>query len=98
MLGTILMDDDPELWENMLEADTGGDLRRSLVDAVRRLPDDQRQPIELAYFYGMSQSQIADYLAVPLGTVKTRIRIGMQKLREVWAAEPAENPNSGPAA
>jgi RNA polymerase sigma-70 factor (ECF subfamily) len=96
MLSTILMDDDPELWENMLEADTGSDVRRSLVDVIRHLPEDQRHTIELAYFYGMSQSQIAEYLAVPLGTVKTRIRMGMQKLREAWNAEPAGNPKSGP--
>jgi RNA polymerase sigma-70 factor (ECF subfamily) len=96
MLGTILMDDDPELWENMLEADTGSDVRRSLVDVIRHLPEDQRHTIELAYFYGMSQSQIAEYLAVPLGTVKTRIRMGMQKLREAWNSEPAGNPKSGP--
>jgi RNA polymerase sigma-70 factor (ECF subfamily) len=49
--------------------------------------------IELAYFQGMSHSQIADYLDQPVGTVKTRIRLGMQKLREAWLAEPVSNPN-----
>lgn len=55
--------------------------------ALEELPADQRSAIELAFYYGMSHSQIADYLDTPLGTVKTRLRIGMQKLRRSWADE-----------
>jgi RNA polymerase sigma-70 factor (ECF subfamily) len=60
---------------------------RSLHFALQDLPDEQRQVIELAYYHGMSQSQIAEYLVSPLGTVKTRLRLGMEKLRQIWFRE-----------
>jgi RNA polymerase sigma-70 factor (ECF subfamily) len=50
--------------------------------AVSRLPPDQRRAIELAFFSGMTQSEIAVELCEPLGTVKARIRRGMMKLRD----------------
>jgi RNA polymerase sigma-70 factor (ECF subfamily) len=49
--------------------------------ALRELPPDQRQVIELAYFSGFSHSQIADMLKLPAGTVKGRMRLGLTKLR-----------------
>jgi RNA polymerase sigma-70 factor, ECF subfamily len=55
---------------------------RSLRFAVDELPIEQRQVIELAYYYSLSQSQISEHLGIPLGTVKTRVRLGMAKLRE----------------
>ncbi len=50
-------------------------------EALAELPDDQRQIIELAYLHDLSQSEIADRLSVPLGTVKSRMRLAYRKLQ-----------------
>lgn len=62
-----------QVWQNQR-----GD---ALAQALGRIPPEQRRVILLAYFGGMSQSEIAIQLQVPLGTVKKRIRLGLQKLR-----------------
>ena len=60
--------------------------QRGLVtDALAQLPDDQKRALILAYFDGLTQSEIAARLGAPLGTVKTRMRSGMMKLKELLA-------------
>lgn len=65
---------------------------RSLRLALRDLPDEQGTAIELAYYQSMSHADIAKFLGIPLGTVKTRIRLGMDRLRRVWFAPEASHP------
>jgi RNA polymerase sigma-70 factor (ECF subfamily) len=79
---------DPEdLWPSMPDASQHPDEARwkSLYFAVHSLPHEQQVVIELAYYQGLSQSEIAEELGWPLGTVKTRLRAAMQALRHEWA-------------
>ena len=55
--------------------------------AVKTLPHDQRQAIELAFFGGMTQNEISESLGQPIGTIKARIRRGMLKLRDALEGE-----------
>ena len=81
-------DNETELAYNLpndwMDKERANGLRLVLQD----LPAEQRQVIELSYYGGMSQSDISETLSLPLGTVKTRMRLGMQKLREAWLQEP----------
>ena len=55
--------------------------RRIVTAALAELPVEQREALELGYYSGLSQSEIAERTGQPLGTVKTRMRLAMQKLR-----------------
>jgi RNA polymerase sigma-70 factor (ECF subfamily) len=56
--------------------------KRIVLAALSELPSEQRQALELGYFSGLSQTEIAERTGQPLGTIKTRMRLAMQKLRE----------------
>jgi RNA polymerase sigma-70 factor (ECF subfamily) len=58
-------------------------LQMRVRDAIATLPVEQKKVLALAYFKGLTQSEIAELLGDPLGTVKTRIRAGMQKLKDM---------------
>lgn len=62
------------------------DEARDVRTAIETLPDDQREAIELAFFTGLSQTEIAGALELPLGTVKGRMRLALNKLRRVLGA------------
>ena len=61
--------------------------RRQVTGALESLSPDQRRCIELAFFEGLTHTQIAERLEAPLGTVKSRILLGMNKLRQTLSAE-----------
>ena len=61
--------------------------RRLINEALQQISNEQREAIELAYFGGLSQSEIAERLQSPIGTIKTRIRLGLRKLRDVLMAQ-----------
>ena len=65
-----------------LETQANQELRLAVGTAVAGLPQAQQQAIELAYYEGLSHAEIAQRLNQPLGTVKTRIKLGMSKLRD----------------
>jgi RNA polymerase sigma-70 factor, ECF subfamily len=74
-------DDDPQ------EAAELSMQRQRVRAAISTLPEDQKQALALAYFNGYTHRQIAERLEQPLGTVKTRIRLAMQKLRQLLKDE-----------
>jgi RNA polymerase sigma-70 factor (ECF subfamily) len=78
--------DPEEAWLNIPDVDTLSEENRwrSLYFAVQTLSVEHRQVIELAYYQGLSQSEIAETLGWPLGTVKTRLRAAMEQLRREW--------------
>ncbi len=72
----------PLAWvENATEKDIeAGDTRVLMAKVINSLPEAQQQVIELAFFQGMSQREIAFHTNIPLGTVKTRLELGLKKI------------------
>lgn len=81
--------DPDDLWNSIPDLDSLPEEARwrSLHFAVQSLDADHRQVIELAYYQGLSQSEISEVLGWPLGTVKTRMRAAMEHLRRKWNEE-----------
>ena len=75
-----------DVWDQLPDGDSLSEENRwrSLYFAVQSLSLEHRQVIELAYYQGLSQSEIAETLGWPLGTVKTRLRAALEKLRREW--------------
>lgn len=69
----------PEVWQEVADILD----RQAIGKAMDQLPEGQRQAIELAYFGGYSHGEIAKLTQLPLGTVKSRLRTGMEKLRKL---------------
>ena len=78
--------DPDDMWQTIPDGDTLSEESRwrALYFAVQTLSTEHRQVIELAYYQGLSQSEIAETLGWPLGTVKTRLRAAMEQLRREW--------------
>ena len=83
--GTLTADEEVELT----------DRRRLVQEALRQLPDEQREALELAYYGGLSQSELAERLSVPLGTIKSRMFTGLRRLRDLLAEAGLEEPLTG---
>ncbi len=81
--GKAAHEERPEDVSDAAEDAVRTELRKILLNALGEIPEGQREALLLAYFEGLSQSEIAERTGKPLGTVKTRTRDGLRKLRDL---------------
>jgi RNA polymerase sigma-70 factor (ECF subfamily) len=75
--GESIASAEPDVWEQVWESEQSSFIHK----ALRQLPLEQSQIIELSYFHGYTHSEIARQQQIPLGTVKGRVRLGLQKIK-----------------
>jgi RNA polymerase sigma-70 factor (ECF subfamily) len=80
----------PDVWEEVAQ----GFDRDAVVAALTTIAPTQREAIELAYFEGLTQVEIAQRTGAPLGTVKSRMRLGLQGLRKAFTGQSASDPTA----
>jgi RNA polymerase sigma-70 factor (ECF subfamily) len=90
-----VLNDVPDAQPDVASALLDEERTRLVREALAELPLLQRMAIELAYYEGLSHTEIAERLEQPLGTVKTRIRLGLLKLRDVLKHLNARSPRVG---
>jgi len=89
---SFVLTDDPagaESPDNVESTVGDSESKLAMNSALANLPEAQRKVLELAYFSGLSQTEIAEQLKEPLGTVKTRMRAGIQRLRGMLGTQAA---------
>jgi RNA polymerase sigma-70 factor (ECF subfamily) len=89
---SFVLTDDPaaaESPDNIESAVGESEAKLAMNSALANLPEAQRRVLELAFFSGLSQTEIAERLAEPLGTVKTRMRAAIQRLRVMLGTQAA---------
>ena len=89
---SFVLTDDParaESSENVESSAAEAEAKLTMNSALTNIPETQRKVLELAYFDGLTQTEIAARLSEPLGTVKTRMRTGIQRLRDILRTQAA---------
>jgi RNA polymerase sigma-70 factor (ECF subfamily) len=79
--GQFMLDEGTVTAASPLQELEAGDDRKAVDRAVSRLPDEQERVVRMTFFEGLTQAEIAERLGIPLGTVKTRVRLAFSKLR-----------------
>lgn len=82
--GIALEDMAEQLGRPSMVEDSAWQDRNMMIKLMTEIPREQAEAIRLAFYQGMSHSAIAETLNLPLGTVKTRMRLGLQKLKSLW--------------